>query len=151
MSLVLAIWLNDFLTNTPFADLLPPNSMFLSHPFAFLRRYWEVYDMHVAYTSEQVAEKRRQKVADVRKRAEYRKAHGIDEEHVFGGWTAKSDAEMLGTGMREGGDERGVSKAESVDIPKAATQEVDGKGGQETYVDFDGNRQAVKKRWFGIF
>ena len=99
--------------------------------------------MHVAYTSEQVAEKRRQKVADVRKRAEYRKAHGLEEgEGVFGGWTAKSDAEVLGGGMREGGDDR----------PKVAeaVQSVGGKDG-ETYVDFEGNAQPVKKKWLGIW
>jgi hypothetical protein len=147
MSLVLAIWLNDFLTTTPFADLLPPNSMFLPHPLAFLRRYWEVYDMHVAYTSEQTAERRRQRVADVTKRAEYRKAHGIEEEHVFGGWTAKSDAELLGPAIREGGDAAKLPVLrERRSIEKARVEEP-----EEAYVDFEGRQRPAKKRWFGIW
>lgn len=146
MSLVLAIWLNDFLTTTPFADLLPPNSMFLPHPIAFLRRYWEVYDMHVAYTSEQTAERRRQKVADVSKRAEYRKAHGIEEEHVFGGWTAKSDAELLGPALREGGDgNKGT-------LPVLRERRsIDKEGAEDVYVDFEGKPRPVRKKWFGIW
>ena len=100
--------------------------------------------MHVAYTSEQVAEKRRQKVADVRKRAEYRKAHGMEEgEGVFGGWTAKSDAEVLGGGMREGGD--GTPKVVE------AMQSTPRMGEEGTYVDFEGNAQPARKKWLGIW
>ena len=71
VSLVFAIWFADFKHNTPYLDLLPPNNMFWAHPFAFLKRYWEVYDMHVAYISAETAERRRQKVEDVRRRSAY--------------------------------------------------------------------------------
>lgn len=104
--------------------------------------------MHIAYTTEQVAEKRRQKVADVRKRAQYRKAHGIEEEHVFGGWTAKSDEEMLGGGMKESGLEGGAAQ---VDVEGQSPRDGPGKARQDTYVDFEGNTQPVKKKWFGIW
>lgn len=81
--------------------------------------------MHVAYTTAQTAERRRLKTEDVRKRAEYRKAHGLEEagEGVLGGWTVK------GEGRTEGADDDG------------------------TYVDFEGNRQPIpeRKKWLGIF
>ncbi len=44
-------------------------------------------------------EKRKKKVEDVAKRAEYRKAHGLDKDEGFGGWTAKSDEALLGPGI----------------------------------------------------
>lgn len=36
---------------------------------------------------------------DVQKRAAYRKAHGLDTEEGFGGWTAKSEKDVLGPGI----------------------------------------------------
>ena len=33
---------------------------------------------------------------DVGKRAQYRKAHGLDQDEGIGGWTAKTDEESLG-------------------------------------------------------
>lgn len=52
------------------------------------------------------AEHRRQKVEDVRKRSEYRKAHGLEDGSggTFGGWTVRRDEEVLGSGMKEGGE-----------------------------------------------
>jgi hypothetical protein len=47
-------------------------------------------------------EKRQQKVEDVAKRAAYRKAHGMDTDESFGGWTAKSDEQLLGPGIPVG-------------------------------------------------
>ncbi|KAF2159122.1 hypothetical protein M409DRAFT_71248 [Zasmidium cellare ATCC 36951] len=99
ISLIFGIWLSDFLNNTPYRDLLPPNSMFWAHPFQFLARWGEVYNMHVAYVSQQTAEMRKQKVEDVKKRSEYRKAHGIEEsEGILGGWTARMADEVTGQG-----------------------------------------------------
>lgn len=48
--------------------------------------------MHVAHTSAETAERRRQKVDDVAKRAQYRRAHGLDKNEGLGGWTAKENA-----------------------------------------------------------
>jgi len=47
--------------------------------------------MHTEYITAQTMAKREAKVDDVRKRAEYRKAHGISEEG-FGGWTYKAES-----------------------------------------------------------
>ena len=104
--------------------------------------------MHVDYTSAQTAERRRQKVEDVRKRSEFRKAHGLEDEGqgIFGGWTAKSDVEVLGPGMREGGDMGRLVVADA--SPVAATEQAREDG---TYVDFEGNRQSTRKKWLGIW
>jgi hypothetical protein len=150
ISLVIAVQIVDFTSSTPYASLLPPRSLFLAHPFSYLGRYWEVYRMHVEYISQQTAERRRRKVEDVRKRSEFRKAHGLEESEAgaFGGWTAKSDEEVMGPGMKEGGEfvvsSRATGKADRGEV-------VPVNGEQETYVDFDGNRQPVRKKWFGIW
>lgn len=119
--------------------------MFFSHPLAFLYRYLDVYKLHTEYISAQTAEHRRQKVEDVRKRAEYRKAHGLDDqEGIFGGWSARDDKETMGMGAREGGDV--VSG-----VAEKAREEVKGEEGEQAeYVDFEGRRKPVKK-WLGIW
>lgn len=38
-------------------------------------------------------EKRKKKVDDVVKRAEYRKAHGLEQKDAFGNWTVREDRE----------------------------------------------------------
>lgn len=105
--------------------------------------------MHVDWVSRETAERRRQRVEDVRKRSEYRRAHEMDEEGVFGGWTAKSDAQVMGPGMREGGEMAGlpVIGAEGQVGERVAGEEL----GKDEYIDFQGNRQRTRKRWFGIW
>jgi len=44
-------------------------------------------------------------VEDVQKRAAYRKAHGLDKDESFGGWTAKSDEQLLGPAIPIGATE----------------------------------------------
>ncbi|KAK5137391.1 hypothetical protein LTR08_008969 [Meristemomyces frigidus] len=145
VSLVVGIWVQDFLTTTPYRDILPPNSMVFAHPITFVARWFEVYQMHIAYTSKQTADRRRRNVDDVQKRSEYRKAHGIDQgEGVFGGWTAKTDAETLGPALSERGAAVEVPSASPVAV-EAAT-DVDG-----TFVDFEGKRQTLRKKWLGIW
>lgn len=154
ISLVLAIWLTDFLSSTPYASLLPPNSMFFAHPFAFLGRYIEVYKMHVAYVSNETAERRRQKVEDVKKRAEYRRAHGMEGgEGVLGGWTARGEGEEMGPALREGAVELGMGKGREREMEAAAANAVaeEATRAEATYVDFEGKEQPVRKKWFGIF
>ncbi|KAK4507715.1 hypothetical protein PRZ48_001450 [Zasmidium cellare] len=147
-SLIVGIWLSDFLNNTPYLDLLPPNSLFLSHPLQFLGRWIEVYNMHVQYVSKQTAEMRKQKVDDVKKRSEYRKAHGIEEsEGILGGWTAKSESYATNPAVREG--EVDFSQQSPQVQGNAEAVAVTGQG--ETYVDFEGKTQPVKKKWFGIW
>lgn len=105
LSLVIGTWFQNFLHTTPYKDLLPPNSMFLAHPYQFLMQYVEVYQMHTEYNTRKVMERRKSVVDDVQKRAQYRKAHGLDDGEKagwFGGWTARTDAETLGPGLRTG-------------------------------------------------
>ena len=126
--------------------------------------------MHTAYISAQTAERRKQNVEDVRKRSEYRKAHGLDKEGVFGGWTAKTDEESLGPALREGG----VPAAAAADLDASPVAHLAAssaamtntsaptvanggdvsasavKSGGEEYVDFEGRRKPVKK-WLGIW
>jgi hypothetical protein len=116
--------------------------MIFAHPITFFSRWAEVYQMHVAYTSAKTAERRKEKMDDVQKRSEYRKAHGIEPpEGVLGGWTAKSDAELTGPALREGG-----VVTEPVEASPVTNEVEDG-----TYVDFEGKRQPVKKKWFGVW
>lgn len=132
--------------------------MFFAHPFAFLGRYVEVYKMHVEYVSNETAERRRQKVEDVKKRAEYRKAHGMDAgEGAIGGWTARADGEEMGPALREGAVEFGKPAAptpeNTMEVAAAAAlaAEEDGRRGADTYLDFEGKEQVARKKWFGIF
>ena len=147
ISLAFFTWLNNFLANTPYLDQLPPNNMFFSHPIAFLSRYAQVYNLHSQYISIQTAEYRKNKVDDVRKRAEYRKAHGLNEgEGVFGGWSARDDKSEVKQGEVLGavGNEMVVGK-ESV-----AEAAVDKEGAEEMYTDFEGRKRPIKK-WLGIW
>ncbi|KAF2484304.1 hypothetical protein BDY17DRAFT_323171 [Neohortaea acidophila] len=146
LSLIFAIWFSDFYYTTPFQDLLPPKSMFYSHPFQYLGRYWSVYQMHVDHTSAEVAERRKQKVDDVKKRSDYRKAHGMEDGGLFG-WTAKTDEEELGPALREGG---GSGPNPAVDIA-SPTAVIDTKAEEHVYLDFEGKTQVARKKWFGIW
>lgn len=87
--------------------------------------------------SAQTAERRRKKVEDVQKRAEFRKAHGIDQGEGFGGWTAKEEGEGLGPAL---GAAAGAGAA-------AVGAGADEKG---VYTDFEGRKKPVKK-WLGIW
>lgn len=108
--------------------------------------------MHVAYTSSQTQERRKRKVEDVRKRSEYRKAHGLDkDEGLFGGWTARTDAETMGPAMKEGGVPALPGPNSTKELAKATVENIEGKAEEDVFVDFEGNKQHVKKRWFGIW
>lgn len=155
ISLVFGVWLSEFIHNTPYHDLLPPNSMFLSHPFSFIGRWAEVYNMHVAYVSAQTAERRKQKVDDVKKRSDYRKAHGLDqEEGIFGGWTAKTEEETRGPALKDESMTLAQAGPEPVmDLAQKPAEDAVCQAGEaeETYVDFEGKTQPLQKKWFGIW
>ncbi len=115
--------------------------------------------MHVEYVSQETYERRKRKVEDVKKRSDYRKAHGLDQEGVFGGWTAKSDEESLGPALREaGGDDSLIRDADArpgpsntMELAKATVDNTEGTGQGDTFVDFEGRRQPMKKKWFGVW
>lgn len=159
VTLVFGMWYEDFMHSTPYKDLLPPNSMFLAHPLRFMQRYFEVYQMHTAYMTQKTMEKRRRKVEDVQKRAEYRKAHGMDageREGLFGGWTAKRDEELLGPALQaESPSEPSATPVDTESVSKGQIKgQLEGQTeGQteEVYYDFQGNPQPIRKKWLGIW
>lgn len=105
--------------------------------------------MHTDYISAQTAERRKQKVEDVRKRSDYRKAHGLetDSDTGLGGWTVKSDDEAKGPAYREGGYVPTTSVPEpALDASPVSTDEA-----EPAYVDFEGKKQNPPKKWLGIW
>lgn len=136
--------------NTPYLDLLPPNSMIYAHPFAFINRYFQVYKMHVVHVSQETAERRQQLVEDVKKRGEYRKVHNLNEKEGFLGWTLREDRPRPDPAMGEGG--KATAQGSEVAVPEAA---IPGSSNEQkprnTYVDFDGNLATERKKWFGIW
>jgi hypothetical protein len=91
--------ITNFKRTSKFADMLPAASDLFFHPIAFFRTCIEVLRLHTAHVSAETAERRKRKVEDVQKRGEYRKKHGLETEGV-GGWTAKTDAEVLGPAIQ---------------------------------------------------
>ncbi|TKX22364.1 hypothetical protein C1H76_5472 [Elsinoe australis] len=138
VSLAFFTILTNFLHTTPYKDQLPPNNLFFSHPIRFVARWWEVYQMHTDYITQETIARREAKVDDVKKRGEYRKAHGIDEEAGIGGWTFRTDKKpetLADAAVREGGEQSVVEQSQV---------------GKNEYVDFSGEKKQVKK-WFGIW
>lgn len=147
MSLVLGIWFQNFIHSTPYKDMLPPNSMFFAHPWQFLRRYWDIYDLTTAYNTQQVMERRKAKIDDVQKRSNYRKAHGLDtgdKAGLFGGWTAKTDAELMGPALRTSDVEEALPKdvelQGELDAPAATA-----------ISDISTAKVKSRPKWFGIW
>ena len=68
------------------------------------------------------------------KRSAYRKAHGLDKETGFGGWTAKTDEELLGP---------------AIELPQGEGAEEGIVGGKEEVVRRE-KRPPVRK-WLGIW
>ena len=93
--------ITNFKRTSKFADLLPAASDLFFHPIDFFRTCIEVLRLHTAHVSAETAERRKRKVEDVQKRSEYRKKHGLETEGV-GGWTAKTDVDVLGPAIQTG-------------------------------------------------
>lgn len=139
-TLATTVFVTNFKNNSPFADMLPHWSQLFSNPIAFFRTWIEVFKLNTAHTTAETQDRRKQKTEDVAKRAAYRKAHGLDKNEGFGGWTAKTDEQTpLGSG---------------ISIPDVVL----GKG-EETTVDrlppTDQNEKVREKRpmkkWLGIW
>jgi len=79
----------SFLNTTAFRDQLPSFSYLLSHPLSGVRQFSSVYKLHVAHESEKVAELRRRKLEDVKKREEFLRAHGVEPGFLTGSWVDK--------------------------------------------------------------
>lgn len=94
--------------------------------------------LHSQHVTAETQERRKHKVEDVAKRAAYRKAHGLDKDEGFGGWTAKTDGELLGPAIPVGNAVDGEAKLEGKE---------EGEGEHEPGLkrDFSG------KKWLGIW
>ena len=103
--------------------------------------------MHTDHISAETAERRRKKVEDVQKRAAYRKAHGLDKQQGFGGWTAKTDANSSGSTTK-------IDAAVGQELaPLEGLQDLDGRDipeREEAYLDWEGKKKPLKK-WLGIW
>jgi len=88
----------------------------------------------------------------VRKRGEYRKAHGLDQGEGFGGWTARGEGEELGTGLKVlGGAVDGAAGLEGLVEGGERRGELEtGQGQEAVYADWEGRKKPVRK-WLGIW
>ena len=93
------VFMTNFKRDSPFADMLPHWTQLFVHPIRYTRTVFEVLRLHQAHVTAETQERRKQKVEDVQKRSAYRKAHGLEKDEGFGGWTAKSDEQLLGPGI----------------------------------------------------
>ncbi|KAH8811766.1 hypothetical protein F5884DRAFT_288961 [Xylogone sp. PMI_703] len=126
-SLALTVSVTNFKRDSPFADMLPHWSQLFTHPIAFTRTVVEVLRLHAAHVTAETQERRNRKVEDVEKRSEYRKAHGLDKDEGFGGWTAKTNDQLLG--------------------PAVPTEEVNQDGQSEPTI----RPQPPARKWLGIW
>ncbi|KAI1210317.1 uncharacterized protein F4807DRAFT_60476 [Annulohypoxylon truncatum] len=128
-SLALYTFIANFNAKSPFADLIPPISEFPRHPFQYIGVVFDVMRMHEEHEAAVTAEKRRMRVDDVAKRAEYRKAHGLDATQGF-----------FGNSSSGSGSGKPVSEPETVPVvvPEAAPTA-------------ESTPDGKRKKWFGIF
>jgi len=134
-TMAITVWITNFKRDSPFADMLPEWSQFLVHPIDSTRQFVEVLRLSTEAKSAETLERRNARMDDVAKRAQYRKAHGLDQNQGFGGWTLKNDQEpeMLAPGIPIGAMKR--------DGPLPATEEP---------VQEVREKKQVKK-WLGIW
>lgn len=81
----------SFKAESPYTDMLPTWSEFFRQPLASAKLVYEVWDLTVLYQTAQTAELRKKETDDMSKRAQYRKAHGL-EDGVF---SVKEDVQAL--------------------------------------------------------
>ena len=128
------VFITNFKRDSPFADMIPRWTQFILHPIKYTRTILEIVKLHQDHITAETQERRKRKVEDVAKRSAYRKAHGLENEG-FGGWTAKSNDELLGPAIPLG---EGVKAAE------LATEQV------PTTERAPTERKPIKK-WLGIW
>lgn len=132
-SLAATVMITNFKRESPFAEMLPDwYNMFL-HPIRFWRTIIEIIKLDTARTSAEAAEKRKQRVDDVAKRAAFRKAMGLDQDEGLGGWTLKSS-----------------HKISSPEIQAQNKDAVPSDGNQNNLND-ESLRKKPLKKWLGIW
>jgi hypothetical protein len=85
--------------------MMPGVGDFLRQPLQSFETVVEIIKLSEAHSTAVTAEKRKKRVDDVAKRSAYRKAHGLDNQSTFGGWTAKEEAQALGPALPATGEE----------------------------------------------
>jgi hypothetical protein len=95
--------------------LVPSKRLLPWHPIQYFRQLFTVYKLHVAQKSAETAEKRRKRVEETAKRADYRRQHGDASEHpdeYVGPFTGKmvytGDGGKMGQGHLGPANEEGV-------------------------------------------
>jgi hypothetical protein len=129
------VFITNFKRDSPFADMIPHWTQFIFHPIRYSRTMFEIFKLHQDHITAETQERRKRKVEDVAKRSAYRKAHGLDKNEGFGGWTAKSDNELLGPAIPLG---------DGVKVGELATEQV------PTTEQAPTERKPIKK-WLGIW
>ncbi|KAM3066792.1 hypothetical protein ACMFMG_011861 [Clarireedia jacksonii] len=138
------VFVSNFKRDSPFGDMLPHWTQLFVHPIAFTRTVIEVLRLHTAHVTAETMERRKHKVEDVAKRAAYRKAHGLDQDQGFGGWTAKTDSEVLGPAIKLGDDKiAGEAVGMATEVPS------DAHGEEEKKIVLE--KKFSGKKWLGIW
>jgi hypothetical protein len=106
--------------------MLPAFSDFFTSPFNSMSALIEVIRLDSAHKAVMIQEQRMQRVNDVAKRKEYRKAHGIDESQTLP-WAGKVKANVEGPAPVISVEEEAKRKAFELEL------------------------QAPRKKWLGIF
>ena len=113
--------------------MIPHWSHMFLHPIMYTRTVVEVMRLNTAKNTAETMERRKRKVEDVQKRAAYRKAHGLDKDEGFGGWTARKDSETLGPAIPV------------ADLPEVDEGEAEGEPVQER------RKKPPVRKWLGIW
>lgn len=90
-SLAVFTFVENFKRTSPFVDLVPSGSDFLSHPLQSVKLLVEVFRLSTAHRSREVAEERTRGVDDVEKRRMFRKAHGMQTHTGIAAWLGWND------------------------------------------------------------
>jgi hypothetical protein len=141
----------DFHSKNQYKELVPPGSLFWSHPFQFISQYAQVYKMHKqAETAENLVKKQR-KQDEVRKRREYMRAHGIEHEGPYGMGTVEGDEyrKKMDEQREHFSLEEQAREAQADVLRAQRAQEREALSGEEVR-GFGGETRKVKK-WFGIW
>lgn len=153
LSLAGYTFITNFNAKSPFAELIPPISELPRHPIQYMGVVLNVIKLEEERETALTVEKRRQKLDDVAKRNEYRKAHGLEPtQGYFPGLGIRGDP-MAAEAVVSEGDE--VVDDQSPQSPhyqelEAAPVVVDAAAAAEEVVE-QPVPQEKRKKWLGIF
>ncbi|KAF2094943.1 hypothetical protein NA57DRAFT_19542, partial [Rhizodiscina lignyota] len=123
-------------------EMLPSRSLLPLHPFQYFGRLWEIWKLHTLRISAETEEKRQRNLEDAQKRAEYRRAHGIEVGGIAG---------VFGMGVdTPPKTPHSLEDASTVQAVPDGTAIQGREAPEGAYADFDGKKRRVK-RWFGIW